>query len=104
MKRPQWKQSEHRRTDLMDEELTMGYRSPRKKQTKDFVVRGAPEERTFEKRQWTQLKFNNGIRHRGLKLQLRLSERALNKTVRQTVGLEVAKQVVGIFHWAMGSE
>jgi hypothetical protein len=80
----------------MDEEPAVGYRNPRKKRTKDFVVRGAPKARTFEKRQRTQLKFNNGIKNRSLKLQLHLwSERAFNKTVRQNIGLEVAKQVVG---------
>jgi hypothetical protein len=56
----------------------------------------APKGRTFEERRRTQLKFNKGIRDGGLELQLRLGrERAVNKTFGQTLGLEVAKRVVG---------
>jgi hypothetical protein len=44
-----------------------------------------------------QPKRNSGIKDRGLKQELRLgSERAFNKTVRQTLGLEAVKQAVGI--------
>jgi hypothetical protein len=41
-------------------------------------------------RRWTQPKFNNGIRHRGLKQQLRLGSKGnVNEALKQTMGLEV---------------
>jgi hypothetical protein len=98
MERLQWKRSEYQRTDLWTrnrlwDTATHGKSGPRT----DCVVRESRKGRTFEKRQRTQLKFNNGIRDRGLKLQLRLgNDRAFNKIVRQTLGLEVAKQVVDL--------
>jgi hypothetical protein len=64
---------------------------------KDIVVQETPKGRTFRKRRRAQQKCTNGTRDRGLRGQLRLgSKRALNKTVRQTLGLEVVKRIVGI--------
>jgi hypothetical protein len=46
-------------------------------------------------RRQTQLKFNNSIWDRGLKQLLHLgSKRAFNKTIRQTLVLEIVKQAV----------
>jgi hypothetical protein len=48
---------------------------------------------TVKKRRRKGPECNNGIRNRGLKEQLRLgSNRAFNKTVRQIIGMEVAKR------------
>jgi hypothetical protein len=70
-------------------------RNPLKRRTKDDVVLGTPEGWMFEKRRRTQPKCKNGIRNRGLQEQLRLtSKRAFNKTVRQTLRLEIANRAV----------
>jgi hypothetical protein len=72
-----------------------GLQNPLKKWTEGSVVQGTPKGWTFEKRCLSQLECNNGIRNCCLKEQLRLgSRRAFNKTVRQTLRLEVVKQVV----------
>jgi hypothetical protein len=59
---------------------------------KDSVARGAPKGWTLEKNHRTCQGDSSGIRDRDLKEQVRLgSERAFNKTVRKTIGLEVMK-------------
>jgi hypothetical protein len=70
----------------------------RKKRTKEYVVRGAPKGRTFEKRRRTQLKFNTGIRDRGLTQELRVGNK--NKTLCRALGqtheLEVMNRAIEI--------
>jgi hypothetical protein len=64
--------------------------------TRDDFVRGTPKGPKFKKRHRAQQKYNSGIRNQGLKERLRLgSRRTLNKTFRQTIELEVTKQIVG---------
>jgi hypothetical protein len=75
-----------------------GERGPR------TVVRGAPKGRTFQKRRWMQLKFNNGIRDRGLKQELCLGiKKTLYEAFRQTRELDVMKRavVISIGLWKM---
>jgi hypothetical protein len=46
----------------------------------------------FWKRRWKQPKFNNGIRDRGLKQQLRLRRKGnVNEALKETIALEVVK-------------
>jgi hypothetical protein len=62
------------------------------------VARGAHNGRTLEIRRWKGPECNNEIKDRGARRQIRLgSEGALNKTVRQTLGQEVAKRAVEFF-------
>jgi hypothetical protein len=78
---------EHQRTDL-----GTSHWNTQKQRTKDDGVCGTPKGQTFEKRCQVQPECNNGIRDRGLKEQLHLgSKRAFNKTIRQTLALEVVK-------------
>jgi hypothetical protein len=75
-----------------DQQPAIGCQSPRKRQTKDDVVRGTPKGWTFEKRRRTQLKCSDGVRDRDL-LCLGIKEN-VNKALRQTIELEIIKQVV----------
>jgi hypothetical protein len=60
------------------------------------IVRGAPKGPTFTKKQRTQLECSSGIRDLGINPQLRLgSKRALNKTLKQILELQIAKLIVG---------
>jgi hypothetical protein len=62
---------------------------------RDSVARGTSKGQMFGKRYQAQLKYNNSIRRQGLKQRLHLgSRRALNKTFRQIVELDIAKQTV----------
>jgi hypothetical protein len=56
------------------------------------VARGAPKGQTLKSRQWMCQEGSSGIRDQNLKAQLH--KRAFNKTFRQTVELEIAKQIV----------
>jgi hypothetical protein len=79
-----------------DQQPAVEYWNPLKRRTKDSVVQGTPDGPTFEKRRWTCPGCSNSMRDRGLKEQLHLgSKRKLNKTFRQTVELEITKQIVG---------
>jgi hypothetical protein len=70
-----------------DQRMAMGYQNAQKQRTKDDVICGTSKRWTFEKRCWVQPECNNGIKE-----QLHLgSNRAFNKTIRQTLGLEVIK-------------
>jgi hypothetical protein len=60
-----------------------------------IVILGAPKGQTFDKRQWTQLKFNNAIRDRGLKQELCLgSKKTLYEALGQALMLEIVKRTV----------
>jgi hypothetical protein len=61
----------------------------RKTRTRDNVAKGTLKGWTFGKRNRAQPEYNNGIRNRGIKQQLRPGSRTLNMT------LETAKQTVG---------
>jgi hypothetical protein len=66
-----------------------------KSQTRVSVARGTSKGQTIRKRHQAQPECNSGIKDSGERWQLCLgSKRALNKTVRHTFGLEVAKQTV----------
>jgi hypothetical protein len=70
-----------------DQQPAVGYRNPLKRHTKNKVVRGAPKERT-------RPVFKNGIRDRDAKQHLLLKkERILNKAIRQSLDLEIAKLI-----------
>jgi hypothetical protein len=76
----------------VDHEPAAGYCNPKERWAKDDVMWGAPKGWTVEKRLWTQLKFSNGIRDRGLKQQLLLRSKGnVSETLRQTIVLEVIK-------------
>jgi hypothetical protein len=60
-------------------------------------VQGTSKRLTFEKRRWTHPECSNSIRDQGLKEQLLLgSKRTVTETHRKPLGLEIAKQVVGL--------
>jgi hypothetical protein len=68
----------------------------RKERTWKIVARGTSKGRTSRKRCRAQPECNSGIRNRDLKERLLLgSRRTLNKTFRQTAGLEIVKRTIG---------
>jgi hypothetical protein len=59
------------------------------------VARGAPKGWTLERRRWTHLECNKGIKDRGARRQLRLrKERVSNRIFRKTGELEIKKRTV----------
>jgi hypothetical protein len=80
----------------MAQEPAVGHHNPWKRRTKDDVVRGAPKGRTFQKRRRKQPKFNNGIRDRGLKQQLRLgSKENFKEALERTIVFKIVKLAAG---------
>jgi hypothetical protein len=74
----------------------VGFGIQRQRQTKDNVLREAPEKWKFEKRRRPQSKRYNGIKDRGLKQQLRLgSEENIYETLNQTIVLKIVKLASG---------
>jgi hypothetical protein len=63
---------------------------------KDSVVQGTRKGWTFGKKHWVQPECNNGIRNRDLQELLRLESKGkVNKTFRETLGLEITKRTAG---------
>jgi hypothetical protein len=59
---------------------------------RDGVTSGTPKGQTFRKRRWVEPKCRNGIKDLSARWRLYLgSKKAFNKTIRQTVELEIAK-------------
>jgi hypothetical protein len=88
-----------------NQQPVVGYWNPWKRWTKDKVVWGTPKRLMCGKRRRVQPKHKNGIRGRGLKQQLWLGGKEnVNKALRQTIVLDVAKLAVGssIRIWKMG--
>jgi hypothetical protein len=67
---------------------------------KNNVARGVHNGGTLEMRRLKRPECNSEIKDRGARRHIRLgSKRASNKTVRQTLGQEVAKRAVEFFIW-----
>jgi hypothetical protein len=79
-----------------DQQLAVGYRSPLKQHTKDIVVRETPEGRVCEKRRWTQLRCNSGMKEGVMKQRPHLGTgKTFIEAVGQNFGLEVVERTVG---------